>query len=639
MPNLFQTPPDLDKDFPRVVDVWTDPITGIKVPKDPTANLEWRLNLLELADNDPDLQVDLYTASSQSILFFVNAFCFTLRIFETNAEGEKNQAEHSHLPFVTWEIQDRHILAIQEAIDKGKPLLTDKSRDMGATWDHLAVYTHRFLFAKKLETHLLLSRKEDCVDLLDGMPRDYPQGALADPGTLFGKIDYIMSRLPEWMLPRMSRKKMHLSNLDNRCRIDGESTNASAGSADRRTSIFLDEMAKMDEGESIWRSTADVSVCRLPCSTPNGAGTAYSKVRMSGSIPVFIMAWWEHPEKGANRKIDKDELGRYFITSPWYEREKLERTPKELAIEVDMDHVGSGELFFESNIIEQHRQLFAKPPQRKIKLSWDADMSDKAIREAIRQRNVAKVKIGPVGDLNIWTTLIQGRPDQTRTYTLGVDLGKGQGASNSVISILCNETRMKIGELASATIPAYEFAKLVCAVAIWCGGRKRPLVIWENNGDPGADFGHQFVQIYQYPNIFFDKTVGSSSQKRAKRYGWNSNRQKKAVGLGLLRRAYSRGQFINPSERALDEALMYVHYDNGGIGPALLQTESESARATHGDRVIADMLCVIGRDDMPRPEQMDQRAKEGTFAHRMNTWKKERKAKKSWRYLNLESAA
>jgi hypothetical protein len=77
---------------------------------------------------------------------------------------------------------------------------------MGATWDHIARYVHRFLFRGD-ESHLMISRKEDAVDVLDGQPKNYPFGTLADPGTLFGKIDYVLSRLPEWMLPRMRGRK------------------------------------------------------------------------------------------------------------------------------------------------------------------------------------------------------------------------------------------------------------------------------------------------------------------------------------------------------------------------------------------------------------------------------------------------
>lgn len=634
MGNLFQTAPDLSPDFPAMPSVWTCPLTKLKVPKNPVTNLQARVRLLEAAEKDPDLQVDLYTACSQSILYFINLFAFTLRIFEPGEDGSLQQANNKHLPMVTWPIQDKHILSIENAIDNGSSLLTDKSRDMGATWDHILVYVHRFLF-RASETHLMVSRKEDAVDMLDGLPRNYPQGALADPGTLFGKIDYVLNRLPEWMLPNMSRKKMHLSNLDNGCRVDGESSNASAGSSDRRTSIYLDEMAKMDEAESIWRSTADVTACRLPCSTPNGAGTTYSKLRMSGKIPVFILPWWEHPEKGKGRNVVTDELGRFQIQSPWYVAEKAKRTPKEMAIEIDMDHVGSGELFFETTILEKHRIDYAQDPKYLLGIKFNAKYSDKAIVDAIRRRDVRAVDILSRGTLKVWCNLIEGRPDQTKTYTIGCDLGKGQGASNSVASVLCNETKEKIAEFADATLPGHEFAKMVCALAVWVGGRKRPLVIWENNGDPGFEFGYQLVQTYQYPNIFFDKVVGTVAQKHGKRYGWRSSREKKAVGLGILRRAYARGLFINRSEPAINEALMYVHYDNGGIGPSMLQAESESARSTHGDRVIADMLCVIGRGDMPRAALDEKKIAHGTFAQRFTDWKREKKREKSYKHLNI----
>lgn len=634
MANLFQTSPELNPIFPDTVSIWTCPLTGLKLPKDPLKNLQWRVTMMEAAENDPGLQQDLFTACSQSILFFCNAFAFTLRLFEPGEDGSLQQADFKHLPFVTWRIQDKHILRIEDSIDNGKSLLTDKSRDMGATWDHIVTYVHRFLF-RPSETHLMISRKEDAVDMLDGMPRNYPQGALADPGTLFGKIDYVLNRLPEWMLPAMSRKKMHLSNLDNGCRIDGESSNASAGSSDRRTSIYLDEMAKMDEAESIWRSTADVTACRLPCSTPNGAGTTYSKLRMSGKIPVFILPWWEHPEKGKGRNIVKDELGRFQIQSPWYVAEKDKRTPKEMAIEIDMDHVGSGELFFETTVIEKHKIDHAKDPKYSLNIHFNPKLSDKAITDAIRRRDARSVEILSRGTLKVWCNLTEGRPDQTKTYTIGCDLGKGQGASNSVAAVLCNETKEKIAEFADATLPGHEFAKMVCALCVWVGGRKRPLLIWENNGDPGFEFGYQVSQTYQYPNVYFDKTTGTVYEKRGKRWGWRSSREKKAIGLGLLRRAYSRGLYINHSERSLDEALMYVHYDNGGIGPALLQTESEQARATHGDRVIADMLCVIGRGDMPNAAKPEETTAHGTFAHRFKDWKRGKRKEKSYTRLNI----
>lgn len=628
MPNLYSDQPQLDTPFPKTPAVWTDPITGLVVPKNPEANLKWRAEMLAAAENDQELQVALYTACSQSVLFFVNSLCFTLRVHEVSG-GEAQQAEHTHMPFVTWEIQDEHILRIERCMEAGESLLTDKSRDMGATWDHIIVLVHRLLFRPD-EAHLLLSRKEDLVDVLDGQPKNYPFGILSDPDTLFGKIDYVLNRLPEWMLPRLGRKKMHLVNLDTRTRIDGESTNAFAGSGGRRKSVLLDEMAKMKEGASVKQSTKAVSLCRLVNSTPVGAGTAFSKWRLSGQIPVFVLPWWEHPEKGFGRYAKQDDVGRWKIRSPWYDKECEEATPKEVATELDMDHVGSGDTFFEANVIEQHKKLFARPPRRKLTLAFKKGTSDDAIQDLLRRRDTTRIFVTPEGPWRVWCSLNEGqRPDQSKTYTLGVDVGKGQGASNSVISIMCNETREKIAEYADANTPPYEVAKIAVIAALWCGGRnKLPLIIWENNGDPGFDFQHQLVHVYSYSNIYFARQSGTLREKQGKRYGWRSNTESKATALGILRRAYAHGKYINHSADALTECLSYVHYEGGGIGPAELVHESDSVRKAHGDRVIADMLTLVALREAPRRQKSEINAPERSFGYRLKQFKDAKKAAK-----------
>lgn len=624
MPNEFAEAPVLDAGFPDFPVEWECPITRLVVPKDPTENLVYRAKILEMAEDDRELQKELYTACSKSLLYFVNAFLFTKRVFEIDDDSAV-QPEHIHLPFVTWPIQDKHFLRIEHCIDKGESLLTDKSRDMGATWTHLAVYVHRLLFRAD-ESHLMLSRKEETVDQPDGVFKNYPFGSLSDAGTLFGKIDYMLNRLPRWMLPRMTRKRMHLVNQNNKTRIDGESANATAGSSDRRTSIFMDEMAKMEHAESIKRSTRAVTACRLPCSTPNGPGTTYSKWRLSGQIPVFILPWWEHPEKGANRYIAEDDLGRFKIRSPWYDHECEECTPKEIAIEVDMDHVGSGNTIFDPIAIEQHKKIYGRTEKRKVRIDFKKGTSDGDIIEAIRKRSRDSVAFTPRGPWRLWCNLIKGRPAQNRTYTMGIDISKGQGASNSTVSVICDQTKEKIMEFADANVKPYELARIVVAASLWIGGIRRPFIIWENNGDPGLDFGYQIMKIYKYPYVYFDRQKGTVAEKKGKRYGWRSDQEKKAVGLGMLERAYAFGGFINHSIEALDETLTYIRYDNGGVGPAALLEESESARKVHGDRVIADMLCIIGTGDRGtiRP-QADLPKSEYSVGGRLNRFKKRKK--------------
>jgi len=625
MPNEFATKPELALGFPTFPTVWTCPVTGLKVPKDPSQNLAWRLKMLEMAEEDTELQRDLYTACSQSLLFFVNAFCWTLRIFETGDLGKVKQADHAHIPFVTWPLQDEHFLWLEHHIEEGEDGLTDKSRDMGATWSHIAVLAHRLNF-RGSESHLVLSRKQDAVDQLDGLPRNYPLGNRADPGTLFGKLDYIQAHLPRWMQPRMMRKKMHVVNLDNGTRVDGESANATAGSSDRRTSILLDEMAKMEEGESIKRSTRDVSACRLACSTPNGPGTAFSKWRMSGTVAVFVLPWWEHPEKGKDRYVDQDESGRYKIRSPWYNYEEGVRSPKELAIEVDMDHIGSGDTFFEAHILEEHKRLFCKPPRLRIAINWKKEVAEAQVAEKLVKRDLTSVRRSPKGPLKLWVPLVGGRLDQRFTYTVAADISKGQGASNSALTVKCDQTQEKVAAWADANTPPYEFARIVTAICVWVGGKGAlPLLIWENNGDPGFDFGRQVVRVYQYPRVYFDRVIGTVSEKAGKRYGWRSSPEKKATALGLLRRAYAHGGFINHDEDAVEEAKSYVKYASGGIGPAALVEESDSARKCHGDRVIADMLAVWVQDGFHGRPVREERGSLYTIGGRLAAFKSGKK--------------
>lgn len=623
--------PHLAPSFPNIHPLWTDPVTGISIPKDPCKNLQWRSVLLQKAEEDSGLRRDLYTACSLSLLFWINTFCFTYRKFRIGDDGHQIQcstADETHLPFVTWQIQDDHILEVERAVKDGYDLLTDKSRDMGATWDHIVVYHHQWLFQED-RSFLELSRKEDCVDQLG-----HSGEAGSDPGTLLGKHDYINRFLPSWMLPSYERKRMHLINLVNRSRIDGESTNSTAGSSDRRTSILLDEMAKMPEGEAIKRSTKDVTACRLVNSTPDGPGTEYSKWRLSGQIKVFVMPWWEHPEKGKNRYTKQNPItGKWTIRSPFYDHEDEVRSPREMAIELDMDHVGSGATFFELYNIEVAKSLFGRDPRSRWSIDFEPSVPEEAIRKIVktRDRNRIRIRHDPKGPLILWSGLIHGRLDQTKHYVIGSDISKGQGASNSASSIFCVEDQEKVGEWADANTPPYEFARQMTALALWVGGAgqcRMPLLIWEAQG-PGWDYGRLIVKVYEYPLYYRDRSIGDTAATVSKKYGWHSTRDKKEEMLGILRRCYAHGGFTNHSVKALDEAASYIYYANGGIGPACLMEESSEAKKTHGDRVIADGLSKLGSMEVHVSTSTAVKAPPRSIGYRMKKWRERRKAERA----------
>lgn len=617
-PNSFATAPELPAPFPLEPETWTCPKTGLVVPKNVDANLEWRARLLREANDDRHLQSTLMAACRDSLLFWINAFVFTLRIQETDEQGRRIAARHSHVPMVTWAIQDEHLLAIEHAIANNEDLLTDKTRDMGASWNHIVTLHHQWLFRPE-SLFLEMSRVETDVDGAD------------NPRCMFAKHDYINRWLPEWMRPSIVRTRMHIVNRENGSRIDGESSNKAAGSGDRRRAVLLDEFAKMENAEKIKASTADIGP-RLVNSTPWGPGTTYSRWRMSGQIKVFTLPWYEHPEKGRGRYVAKDEAtGKFKIRSPWYDAEAARRSPREMAQEVDMDHLGSGDTFFEANIVDEHKRLFSRMPACTRHIDFKRVVPPSEVPGILQRRDRTKLTFNLTGSLAIWPHLIGGRLDQTKNYVMGIDVSKGQGASNSIISVLCRETREKVAEFADANVPPYDLARLACAIALWVGGASygnRPLMIWEANG-PGWDFGREVVLKYNYPNYYVDKTVGTVAEKKGRRYGWHSSAEKKEVMLGNYRRAIAHGGFFNHSARALDEMLTYVRYPDGGIGPAGLVEESASARKTHGDRVIADGLALWGCDDAGRLK-IDSAmtlpvAPERSIGGRMRAWQRAKK--------------
>jgi len=215
--------------------VKTMPIS-LAYPRDIHNNLLYRINLIEKARNDLMLQSEIREVSKRDIIFWINTFCQT----------KDPRKVPDILPFICYPYQEETILQVQEAIDKKTDLLIEKSRDAGASWIILYVFTHKWLFEKGSDFRVG-SRKEEYVDKLN------------DIDTLLEKIRFNIKRLPTWMLPKNFNYDDHLGymrilNPENGNAILGESANPSFGSGGRRKAILLDEFSKWDNtiAEAAW---------------------------------------------------------------------------------------------------------------------------------------------------------------------------------------------------------------------------------------------------------------------------------------------------------------------------------------------------------------------------------------------------
>ena len=144
--------------------------------------------------------------------------------------------------------------------------------------------------------------------------------------------------------------------------------------------------------------------------------------------------------------------------------------------------------------------------------------------------------------------------------------------------------------------------------------------------DEGPDAGAMMMSG-ESPQAPTDMMERRKPGKKGKRWGWRSDPESKAIGLGLLRRAYAHGGIINHSEKALDEALMYITFPTGSIGPAELLEESSGNRASHGDRVIANMLCLIGGGNVKRHTSADDEPNRASQAKRFKDYQRRLRTK------------
>lgn len=620
--------PQLKTPFPDIPNLWKCPKTGLYIPKDPVKNIQYRFELLAAAENDVIMQEDLLAACRESQLFWINTFVMTYHQFDVNpATGKRIEAVYPHNPFVTWDIQDELFDRFEKHLKLGKDVLINKTRDMGASWCCIAFLHWLWLF--RPDSQLLeLSRTEDYVDKAGNMK------------ALFQKHDYINDWLPDWMVPpgvgyrEKNRSKMHMLNVYNQSCIDGESTNVNAASGDRRLVALLDEFAKVENGAAMRSATKDAALMRIINSTVAGPGTEYSKWKNDGTVFVFPLMFWDHPDKGKGRYTKKDPItGTWEIRSPWFDEECKVRSQREIAREILAQDLESGSQFFTRSNIDKHIALFGKKPKTRWTIKLDKKVPNSNIKQLIRSRRYISVEArrDKDGPLRVWTNLILGRPEQSKDYIFGIDLSKGQGASNSVVSIKCKQTGEKIAEWRDANTPPYEMARVVIALAIWCGGRKKlPFLKWEMNG-PGWDFGKLIVKEFHYPYYYKVKQVGMVRDRKTKKYGWHSSPNAKQELLETYDRVLATGGFINHSIWSLEEAKIYVWYDEGGIGPAYLVKESKSAKKTHGDCVIADALTVDNKD-APKTKLTDNiNMPKRCFARRLKEYKDSKKKRLDWR--------
>jgi hypothetical protein len=261
----------------------------------------------------------------QDIVYFVNNFvwCFDPREMEI-------------YPFVLFPVQEQYLRFVEEAVQEGKQFVCEKSRDIGVSYLNCAFAVHYWLFVPNFKT-TFCANKLDLVDV---------QG---NPDTIFEKMRGILRQLPQWLLPYhgFSSREARLVNYDNGNIISGEG-GENAGRGGRSTLYIIDEAAFVERADKVNAATSANARSRGWCSSVNGNGNLFFRLRHSGKVRVFTAHWKHDPRKDAAWAVEK----------------RAELTPAVFASEYDIDYGASIEgLMIPALWVEAARELFRRYPE------------------------------------------------------------------------------------------------------------------------------------------------------------------------------------------------------------------------------------------------------------------------------------
>ena len=162
----------------------------------------------------------------------------------------------------------------------------------------------------------------------------------------------------------------------------------------------------------------------------------------------------------------------------------------------------------------------------------------------------------------------------------------------------------KVAELAASDLMPEEYAVWAAALCRRYGGATGVAFhAWEQNG-PGLIFGRTLLRageryIYWQREERKDRPL-ATGRGATRNPGWVSSRTHKFLLLGELNTALKHGSYVERCADAVRECEGYVIHDSGEVGPVSYRDETSGARITHGDRVIAAGLAVLGMREQPR---------------------------------------
>ncbi|MEW5819407.1 MAG: hypothetical protein AB1782_04390 [Cyanobacteriota bacterium] len=242
-----------------------------------------RSAIIALLIDNPDARKYINYRASSDFTFFVEFFC----------KLPAYKGKHISKPFLLYPFQRQYAKYLIKCIEKGQPVVVEKSKRMGSTTVTSLVLLWYWLF-KPNSNFVILSNSFWKIFLKD------------DSQTLFGFLHFILERLPDKMVRkkfytfRQNRKKRYyclLINNINGNRIYGFSSNRRVFLPKRHKirAVFFDDFAFQRHADFHWQYFADTA-CRIAVSSPSGRANLFYELMIQKQHRLYRLHWFLHPD-------------------------------------------------------------------------------------------------------------------------------------------------------------------------------------------------------------------------------------------------------------------------------------------------------------------------------------------------------
>lgn len=539
-------------------------------PRDFRSNALYRLRLMDAVKRDPQAEKQCLSLASRNIQWCFETF------FMTFDPRQPSKA----LPFIPWDYELSLLQSLDAHLSDGKDLLIEKSRDMGATWTVLSWLLYHWLFQPGFQA-LIGSRLEDLID------------KRGDLTTHFERLRWSIKHLPNFLKPDgfdMAKHSnyMMITNPETSASIIGQAVSDHFSRQARMNVCFVDEFAFCESAEGAWRAMADSSPMRLVVSSANGLGNQFASLRRNHQVDVETLHWSKHPHKSKGMKCQEHGTDDKPVadacrhpsckfTSPWYEGEKARRSAREMAAEIDIDYLSSGNPFFELDALSKQEPVAAKwrgffvevdlgiefrPDAKGIWFVWDIPL----------ERAKANADWFASRDKIILTQ-----------YAIGADPSEGVGkdwASACVRSCMDRTLSACLRQQLAPEEFAYELTK---------AGRfyNQARILCEREG-PGYAVNLELFR--SYGNIYYETLMDKPGPVMTKRFGFHTNHKTRPIILAQMAEEIRSGVPLR-DERLIQECQTFVVDETG---------KARADDGYHDDLVFAWAIAGWGIQTSPK---------------------------------------